>query len=248
MNENHFRSHFSSFQNIQINTLFFFTKWLPVAILDDRKSLLIAFLDISDQYATFILIFQNGRRRPIWMTENQFRSHFSPSRRKLTAKYEDITKSIALMCATDLRPTSIVGGKGFQKVMFKMNPDYYVPTPATINTYLGVGYDEEIKVLTNAVQGKDVAVTTDLWTSGGQHSYITVTGHHINADWELKANILASKTVHTGEHIAQHVKDIMQSFNIKLSSIVTDNECQRHDHCSNFESATPVLPTQFNCV
>ena len=31
----------------------FFTKWLVVAILDVRKSLLIAFLAISDQYATF---------------------------------------------------------------------------------------------------------------------------------------------------------------------------------------------------
>ena len=79
MTENHFRMHLSPFQ---INTqLFFFTKWLLAAILDDRKSLLIAFLAISDQYATFIfLIFfpQNGCRRPFWMTENHFRSHFLP--------------------------------------------------------------------------------------------------------------------------------------------------------------------------
>ena len=32
---------------------FFFIKWLPAAILDDRKSLSITFLAISDQYATF---------------------------------------------------------------------------------------------------------------------------------------------------------------------------------------------------
>ena len=31
-----------------------FTKWTPAAILDDRKSLLIAFLDILDEYATLI--------------------------------------------------------------------------------------------------------------------------------------------------------------------------------------------------
>ena len=90
---------------------FFFTKWLPTALLGDRKSLLIAFLAISDQYATFIFFHkmaasghfgwpkitfdhisrhfssirnfdffcsQNGCRRPFWMTENLFRSHFSP--------------------------------------------------------------------------------------------------------------------------------------------------------------------------
>ena len=32
-------------------------KWRPPAILDDRKSLLIAFLAISDQYATFFFFF-----------------------------------------------------------------------------------------------------------------------------------------------------------------------------------------------
>ena len=55
MTENHFRSHFSPFQ---INTqlllfLNFVSKWPPAAILDDRKSLSLAFLAISDQYATF---------------------------------------------------------------------------------------------------------------------------------------------------------------------------------------------------
>ena len=36
----------------------FFTKWPLAAILDDRKSLSIAFLAISDQYATFIFFFK----------------------------------------------------------------------------------------------------------------------------------------------------------------------------------------------
>ena len=57
MTENHFRSHFSPFQiNTQLLSWgdFFGTKWMPAAILDDRKSLLTAFLAISDQYTTFI--------------------------------------------------------------------------------------------------------------------------------------------------------------------------------------------------
>ena len=39
------------FRSIQI--FYFFTKWLPVAILDIRKSLSISFLAISDRYTTF---------------------------------------------------------------------------------------------------------------------------------------------------------------------------------------------------
>ena len=53
----------------------------PVSILADWKSLFIAFLNISDQYATFLFFefyLQNGHWRPFWMTENHFRSHFSP--------------------------------------------------------------------------------------------------------------------------------------------------------------------------
>ena len=50
-----------------------------MAILDDRKSLLIAFLDISLQHSFIYLFFsQNGYRRPFWMIKNHFRSHFSP--------------------------------------------------------------------------------------------------------------------------------------------------------------------------
>ena len=49
----HFRT-IRSFFYFSHKTLIFFTKWLPAAILDDRKSLLIAFLAISDQYATLI--------------------------------------------------------------------------------------------------------------------------------------------------------------------------------------------------
>ena len=51
MSENHFRSHFWSFQiDTQINLfLKFLTKWLTSAILDVRNSLSIAFLAISDR-------------------------------------------------------------------------------------------------------------------------------------------------------------------------------------------------------
>ena len=46
--KNPFRLHFSPF------LIFFFTKWLPAAILDYRKSPSITFLAISNQYTTFI--------------------------------------------------------------------------------------------------------------------------------------------------------------------------------------------------
>ena len=53
MTENHFRLHFSPFQ-INTQLLFFWYFFHKTAILDDRKSLSIACLAISDQYATFL--------------------------------------------------------------------------------------------------------------------------------------------------------------------------------------------------
>ena len=57
----------------------FFKKWPPVAILDVQKSLCIAFLTISNQYHNFYfceIFLQNGYRRPFWMSEIHFQSHF----------------------------------------------------------------------------------------------------------------------------------------------------------------------------
>ena len=48
----HISGHFRSIQNFFL----FFTKWLPVAILDVRKSLSISFLSISHRYATLIFL------------------------------------------------------------------------------------------------------------------------------------------------------------------------------------------------
>ena len=57
--------------------LYFFFKWPPVAILDVQKSLLIALS--FHRYATlfFLEIFDKmAARRPFWMSEIHFRSHF----------------------------------------------------------------------------------------------------------------------------------------------------------------------------
>ena len=57
MTENNVLWQFSPFQiNTQLCFWIFFTKWLPAAILDDRKSLSIAFLAISGKYATLIFL------------------------------------------------------------------------------------------------------------------------------------------------------------------------------------------------
>ena len=81
MSGNPRKHHFSSFQ---INTQLLFWKLLTKsptpAILDDRKSLSIAFLAILDQCATlyFLIFYKMAAGGQLWMTENHFRAQFSP--------------------------------------------------------------------------------------------------------------------------------------------------------------------------
>ena len=71
------RTQWSTSNHQRVNTTALQTAQPSGWLLDDRKSLSIAFLSISDQYATLIFL-ENGSRRPFWMTENHFRWYFSP--------------------------------------------------------------------------------------------------------------------------------------------------------------------------
>lgn len=57
---------------------------------------------------------------------------------------------------------------------------------------------EHIKLLADQAQQKlisvladeDVAMTSDIWSSAAMDSYISVTGHFIDANWILHSNLL----------------------------------------------------------
>ena len=72
----HISRHLTSTRNFD----FFSINWLAAAILDDRKSFSIAFLAISDQYATLTFFDFVDKWLPaaILVTKNHFRSHFLP--------------------------------------------------------------------------------------------------------------------------------------------------------------------------
>ena len=149
------------------------------------------------------------------------------SRSALTkGRYEAINKSLAIMCATDLRPTSIVNGAGFKAFVKQLNPEYQVPCKETVTKYLNLAYKETKADVMSQLNGNSVGITTDLWTSLTQMSYITITGHYITPQWQLKSNILATRVMrdhHTAVHISQQLSLIAEEFDIQVSGIVTDN-------------------------
>ena len=73
------------------------------------------------------------------------------------------------------------------------------------------------------------AVTSDGWSSRDNHSYISVTLHFINNDWELKCFLLETGEMieqHTAVNLANYLEEVIAHWNLSathISAVVTDN-------------------------
>ena len=153
---------------------------------------------------------------------------FNKSRKKLTKQtYESMNRSLAIFCALDLRPISLVEGRGFKQFIKKINPDYQVPCKKTVTKYVNILYDQVKAELVESIAGCTVAFTTDMWTSVARRGYITVTAHYLTDEWELLAKSIATRAVddrHTGATIADVVIGLKNEFKIvTVKALVTDN-------------------------
>jgi len=74
-----------------------------------------------------------------------------------------------------------------------------------------------------------VALTTDIWTSSHNHtSYLGITMHYINNEWELKKCILDFIPIeesHLSRLILSKITNLLQEFNLnnRIISLTTDN-------------------------
>ena len=150
------------------------------------------------------------------------------SKDKLGAeKWSTIIRALALACAVDLRPVSMVMGWGFRYFCNQLNPDYQVPHYNTVIKHLMLLHDEQKKELVEMLVGNQVSFTTDCWTATGSRAYITITAHCITEDWIYKSFVIATRPLddaHTGQIISGSLEDIAEEFSIdKLVALTTDN-------------------------
>ena len=109
---------------------------------------------------------------------------------------QEITQLIAEFVARDMHPVAVVEGTGFMNLVSKFDAAYQIPSRKHIMKVLHDLYDN-IKARLQAELGsvEYVALTTDHWTSHALDSYLGVTAHFINQDWELVARVLTTKEV-----------------------------------------------------
>ena len=153
-------------------------------------------------------------------------SEYNLSKKKLGPdSYLKLNKSLALACALDLRPISLVMGKGFRAFCKRLNPDYKVPCRKTITSNLLKVYEENKTDVIELIADAEVCITTDCWTSVGQVGYITFTGHFITAQWEYKSIILATRPLssHSAVNIESSARKVQEEFDFKLFALCTDN-------------------------
>ena len=146
--------------------------------------------------------------------------------RSLTTAQVSFTRKIALMCAIDLKPTSMVEGSGFKFLVHSLNPGYCVSCCNTVSKYTEKIYNEHKEAIIDCMKGKVISLMSDMWTSTAVQGFITVTGHFIQ-DWELKNLVTATRIMterHTGVNIGTTINQICEEVIVggKLA-IVTDN-------------------------
>ena len=84
-------------------------------------------------------------------------------------------------------PFNVVNGKGFKKMMKKVNAAFNPPCYTTLKQDMGLGYNTAIELMKNYIEETcDYAsITTDLWTSRTKNGYIGITCHWLTPEMKL---------------------------------------------------------------
>jgi len=94
-------------------------------------------------------------------------------------KQEQATSVLVKMIAKDLQPLSVVEDEGFRNFVAVLDPRYNIPGRKTLRTSLIPRLFEEVRaqVVKELSESRAVALTTDMWTSPSNMSFMAVTAH-----------------------------------------------------------------------
>lgn len=136
---------------------------------------------------------------------------------------------LAKMIAHDFQPYSIVEDAGFRGFVKLLNPSYILPSRKTLSTKIVPEFYQSIfqKVQDSMDKAESVCLTTDCWTSRTSTSFMAVTCHFVNEDFELVSFLLDCILLedrHTGDYLAKKLMQCAIEWNIddKVAACVTD--------------------------
>lgn len=133
------------------------------------------------------------------------------------------------MVAVDMLPLSFVDGPGFHQFMAIVSPEYTIPSRPTVRNRLEELYGSVKNKLMTAIKNFHyVSLTTDAWSSRATTSYVTVTLHGINKNWNMVSytlDTLEFEDRHTGPNLQKHLLQVSTEWNLgnKVVAVVHDN-------------------------
>ncbi|KAH9687240.1 putative AC transposase [Citrus sinensis] len=125
-------------------------------------------------------------------------------------------------------PLSFVDNKGFRHFCSVAIPQFVMPSRRTIGRDVMELFLEEKTMLKSLIcnNKQQVSLTTDLWTSVQNMSYMVITAHFIDSDLCLNMRIISFSAIedHRGKSIGKKIVACLQDWGIeRLFAITVDN-------------------------
>ncbi|KAI5414817.1 hypothetical protein KIW84_040325 [Lathyrus oleraceus] len=146
---------------------------------------------------------------------------------------EACRKAITLFVILDEHPFRVVDGEGFIFLCNQLEPLLTIPSRRTVaRDCFQLYLDEKLRL--KAYFRSDcsrVALTTDCWTSIQNLSYITVTAHFVDNDWNYQKRIISFSLVpnHKGETIGRKLEDVLREWGLRNVSTITADNASSND-------------------
>lgn len=141
-----------------------------------------------------------------------------------------MVKALLFSLACDQLPLSLTESPSFRDFVQEAEPKFVFPVRTTIRNVLLPQYITKMENILS-LELKDlnrIYLTLDLWTNRQMISFLGVTVHHVNKDWELKSRLLGCDHFngrHTAFNIASANEEIVSRFSIqgKVKKVVAVN-------------------------
>ena len=115
---------------------------------------------------------------------------------------------------------TIIEETEFINYIRSIHPTTKIPTADTIKTHIMKLYEddkEKVKNILKTISGK-ISFTTDCWTSPSSKSFMSITAHFIDNDWNLKHLLLDFIEIndsHTGQNLKNAFVLGLENFSIE---------------------------------
>jgi len=148
-----------------------------------------------------------------------------------TVRSDDYQECLVKWMVNSYQPLSVVQSDAFRNMVKALNNKAPVIGEDKIRTLISNKYYDTMHAIIKILKGKDVALTTDAWTSISKEGYVTATIHFIEPQtWKLhnfSLGIFKKDGNSTAVDVVCYAESHMHNFNLtysQLTCVVTDTE------------------------